>query len=120
MAESSYTEDLAEFGPRERRIASELLAKKLPENWYDKGTKLALNKNSGFVFLVNEEYQCAMINSDTDNLEIYHTTPHEGHEGFLIDLINEYKPEELHEDDVEYIRYMAECEDIELPKSWSV
>lgn len=112
-----YTEDLADFGSRERSMAAELLAQPLPDGFSDDGVKLAMNRNSGYVFLVNADYQCAMMNGDT--LEIFHTTPYDGHEGFLSDLLDEYSPDGLNADDVEYLRTAAEYERVELPEAWA-
>lgn len=111
-----YTENLADFGSRERTMAAELLAQRLPDGFSDDGVKLAMNRNSGFVFLVNAEYQCAMMNGDT--LEIFHSTPYDGIEGFLSDLIAENEPGDLHREDAEYIIQCAENEGIELTGEW--
>ena len=111
-----YTEDLADFGSRERAMAAELLAQRLPDGFIDDGVKLAMNRNSGFVFLVNADYQCAMMNGD--NLELFHSTPYEGLEGFLSDLIAENQPGDMHREDAEYIIQCAENEDIELTGEW--
>ena len=111
-----YTEDLAEFGSRERTMAAELLAARLPDGFNDDGVKLAMNKNSGFVFLVNADYQCAMMNGDT--LEIFHSTPYDGIEGFLSDLIDENEPGDLHREDAEYIIQCADNEGLELTGEW--
>ena len=113
-----YTEDLADFGSRERSMAAELLACRLPEGFSDDGVKLAMNRNSGFVFLVNADYQCAMMNGD--ELQIFHTTPYSGLEGFIVDLLDENKPDELNSDDAEYIRDAAEAECVDLPEAWQV
>ena len=113
-----YTEDLADFGAREREMAAELLAAGLPDGFSDDGVKLAMNRNSGYVFLVNSDYQCAMMNGD--NIEIFHTTPYDGHEGFLSDLLSEYAPDDLNDDDVEYLRQAADAENVELPEAWQV
>lgn len=116
MSNDIYTEDLADFGARERAMAAELLAQRLPDGFSDDGVKLAFNRNSGFVFLVNSDYQCAMMNGD--ELQIFHSTPYAGHEGFLSDLLDEYKPDDLNSDDVEYLRAAAEAEGVELPEAW--
>ena len=115
-ANEVYTENLADFGGREREMAAELLAQPLPEGFSDDGVKLAMNRNSGYVFLVNADYQCAMMNGDT--LEIFHSTPYEGHEGFLSDLLDEYGPDDLNRDDVEYLRAAADAEGVDLPEAW--
>src|SRR4030042_2283892 len=101
MKNEIYTENLADFGIRERSLAGKLLALPLPDGFYDDGVKLAFNRNSGFVFLVNADYQCAMLNSATGKLGLWHSTPYNGHEGFLADLLAEYTPDSLNADDVE-------------------
>ena len=101
-----YTEDLAEFGSRERLMAGELLSADLPRNFNGSGVRVAFNKNSGYVFLVNDDYQCAMMNGY--HMAIFHNTPYHGHEGFIEDLLNEYKPDELNEEDINYI--LENCE----------
>ena len=112
----SYTENLADFGARERNMAAELLAHPLPDNFSDSGVRVAFNMNSGYVFLVNDDFQCAMMNGD--NLEIFHSTPYEGHEGFLSDLLDEYSPDDLNSEDTDYLRQAAEAEGVTLPEAW--
>jgi len=116
MSNDVYTENLADFGSRERKMLAEILAHPLPEGFNDDEVRAAMNRNSGYVFLVNSDYQCAMMNGDT--LEIFHSTPYEGHEGFLTDLLKEYTPDDLNSDDVEYLRQAAENEGAELPTAW--
>lgn len=121
MRDSIYTENLEDFGSRERKMASALLDKPLPSAFADSGVKLAMNKNSGYVFLVNDDYQCAMINCDNDQLEIFHSTPHEGYEGFLIELLNGYEPSDLNSADADYLRNAIKAEDLnedEIPAAW--
>ena len=60
----------------------------LPNDFYEEGVKFAFNKNSGNVFLVNDEYQCAMMNED--KLDIWYSSPYHWHEGFINDLFEEY------------------------------
>ena len=112
----SYTENLADFGSRERHMAAELLTHPLPDNFSDSGVRIAFNMNSGCVFLVNDDYQCAMMNGD--RLEIFHFTPYEGHEGFLSDLLDEYSPDDLSSEDADYLRQAADAENLALPAAW--
>lgn len=112
MDNDVYTEDLDDFGSRERKMAGELLAADLPSGFYNDGVKVAFNRNSGYVFLVNSDYQCAMFNGD--NLELFHSTPYNGHEGFLTDLLSEYGPDDLHHEDADYLRQAAENENVDL------
>lgn len=115
----SYTENLEDFGKRERKIAGKLLLADLPKGFNNDGVKLAFNRDSGYVFLVNSDYQCAMFNGD--DLEIFHNTPYNGYEGFLVDLLNEYSPDELNSDDEEYLRQAAKSEGVDLKEypAWS-
>lgn len=111
-----YTENLSEFGHRELQEGGELLQAAWPKNFADNGVRLAFNKGSGYVFLVNDDYQVAMFNGD--NVEMYHSTPYHGHEGFITDLLDEYEPDELNQDDIDYILDNAEIEGAELPAAW--
>lgn len=94
MKEIDYC-DLAIFGERELKLASDLLRSYTlagqrhddvhynyrPESWDDSAVKLAFNPNSGMVFLTNEEYQ-ALINTD-DGVAMWYSTPYYGVEGTL-------------------------------------
>lgn len=116
MSYEVYTEDIGKFGSREREMLRELLSHPLPEGFTNDSVKPAMNMISGYVFLVNNDYQCAMMNGD--ELQIFHSTPYNGHEGFLSDLVEEYSPDDLNSDDVGYIRNAAENESFELPENW--
>jgi len=102
--DGGYTENLADFGFREIKLAREIfdawVDHGLPEDFDSDGAKLALNGNSGFVFLVNSEYQTAMMNGT--RLESFYATPYEGHEGFADELADEY--EDMHPEDQQYCR----------------
>ena len=70
MSNDVYTEDLADFGYREQDIAKDIFEawKKngLPEDFENEGVKHGLNRNSGYVFLTNSEYQVAMVEEDKE------------------------------------------------------
>lgn len=117
-ANEVYTQDLSDFGARERAMAAELLAARLPDGFSDDGVKLAMNRNSGFVFLVNSDSQCAMMNGD--ELQLFHSTPYSGLEGFICDLLDENSPDDIHHEDAEYIREAADAEGVELPEAWQI
>lgn len=112
-----YTEDMGDIlsCARERRMAMEILEAwgrdGLPSDFHDGGIKFAFNRNSGHVFLVNEEYQTAMMNGD--KLESFYSSPYEGREGFFADLKEEY--EDMHRDDKEWLRDIAKSLGEELP-----
>lgn len=101
----AYTENLADFGARERRMLMEILsawnANGLPDDFSDDKVRPAFNRNSGHVFLVNDEYQTAMMNDG--KLESFYSTPYEGKEGFWSDLMEEF--DGMHPEDK---RFMAE------------
>ena len=92
MAWNVYTENLSDFGDRELEELEILLRAKrtqgLPDDFYDEGVRPAFNRNSGNVFLVNDDYQVAMMNGK--KLESFYTLMGTGHEGFLEDLQDEY------------------------------
>ena len=104
-----YTENLNDIitFDRERALAIELLQawgeQGLPNDFYEEGVKLACNRNSGYVFLVNDEYQCAMMNGN--NLECFYTSPYDGREGFIDELFDDYIEDKdaWHEYDIEWL-----------------
>ena len=75
----------------------------LPDNFYDEGVRFAFNKNSGYVFLINDDYQCLMMNGDV--LEEFYTSPYDGHEGFINDLFDDYMSDtdSWHIEDAEWL-----------------
>lgn len=105
----AYTEDLSDFGMREieelRNILDAWLNNGLPDDFEYSGVKPAFNRSSGYVFLVNDEYQVCM---EVDGrLESFYTTPYSGYEGFYEDLLEE-ADESWDEEDLEYLRDIAE------------
>lgn len=104
---SIYTEDFGDIVScaRERALAIELLQawheKGLPDNFDGEGVKIAFNRNSGNVFLVNDDYQVAMLDDD-GKLSEWFTSPYEGHEGFLADLIADCN-DSWHEEDIAWL-----------------
>lgn len=120
----TYTENLADIlkCARERNEFRKILnawdANGLPENFDENNVRPAFNRNSGNVFLVNGDYQVAMLNGD--KLEEFYSTPYEGHEGFISDLM-EIEPDTMNEEDVQYIVDIIvnnNLTDNEIPKSW--
>ena len=101
-----YTENLADFGYREIKLLRDILDAwvnhGLPDDFGGDEVRPAFNMNSGNVFLVNSDYDVAMLTSE-GKLEKWHTLPYGGDEGFLADLL-EIDPNELNADDVEYIQ----------------
>jgi len=111
-----YSENLADFGYRERQLAGDLLKASLPDNFSHHGVRVAMNASSGYVFLVNDDYQVAMFNGD--QLAIHHTTSYSGLEGFIDELLDEYSPNDINSEDADYIIEQAESEGAELPSAW--
>lgn len=116
MRQDTYTENLADFGARERKMAGKLLLAGLPEAFDEEGVKLAFNRNSGNVFLVNDSCQVAMMNGD--DIELFYSTPYSGIEGFAADLLAENEPSELNIDDARYIIEAAGYSNVDLPANW--
>jgi len=116
------TTDLADFGARERAMLVNLLTlwseSGLPDGFCDDEVRVMLNRDSGHVFLTNSEYQAAMVNEG--KLELWHNLPYSGDEGFLMDLLNENIPEDLHRDDLNYLEYHIEqsVDPEDLPTAW--
>lgn len=86
-SQNIITTDLSDFGSSER---SELI--KLLQAWREQGLPKdfdadqvvpTMNKNSGFVFLSNSNYEVAMMNGD--KLEQWFTCSNCGYEGFAED-----------------------------------
>lgn len=115
-----YTENLADFGYREIKMLRDTLdawiEHGLPDDFEGSGVKPAMNRNSGNVFLVNEDFQVAMLNDN--KLDVFHSLPYSGHEGFLSDLVEEYAPDDLHSDDVEYILNAGEITGFDFQPPW--
>ena len=114
------TTNFADFGWRERKMATELLTAScdqgFPEDFEDSGVTIMMNKNSGNVFFTNEEFQVAMMNGDT--LESFYTTPYESYEGFADDLHDQFieDSDNWNSNDVEYLHDMKIISDEEFEK----
>lgn len=105
-----YTEDFRDFGSREIAEAGQLLmsyskGRGVPDNFYDEGVRVGFNRNSGYVFLTNDDYQALMLDDD-DSLYMYYSTPYEGREGSFEDLMSEYK--DMHPEDQEFMNDLKE------------
>lgn len=121
---SYYTENLADImsASRERNEFRKILnawgANGLPENFSEDNVRPAFNRNSGNVFLVNDDCQVAMLNGE--KLEEFYSTPHEGHEGFLSDL-TDIDSNSMHHDDAQFILDIIQAEntpDSDIPSEW--
>lgn len=87
------TTDFAKFGHRERKLAGALLKawneEGLPEDFEKEEVTIMFNTQSGNVFLINSEYQVAMMNGD--KLETFYTDFETGEEGFADEISDEAK-----------------------------
>lgn len=119
--ENAYTENFSDIMQcsQERGQVRDILnawdSTGLPESFYTEGVKFAFNRNSGNVFLVNEDCQVVMMNGG--KLELFYSTPYNGDEGFLSDLL-EVAPSEYYEEDADYIKDAAKAEGVALPEAW--
>jgi len=97
------TNDLAQFGHREKKMAGVLLLamneQGLPQDFYDDEVTVMMNKNSGNVFLTNSDYQVAMMNGE--KLESFYSCPICGHEGFKDEMVH-------NEDNIECQEYLKD------------
>lgn len=111
--EEITTTDLSRFGYRELKIAGVLLTAytdrthQSPVNFENDGVQVMMNTSSGNVFLVNSEYQVAMMNGD--KLESFYSCPECGHEGFA----EEMKHGEDNKDCQRYLKEIGVIEDTE-------
>lgn len=115
MENDNYTEDMGDIMgcARERRMAMQILqawdSDGLPKDFDETGVKLAFNRSSGNVFLVNKDHDVAMMNGEV--LESFYSSPYEGKEGFFADLLSEYP--DMHPEDQEWFRAIAKATDQE-------
>ena len=110
--ENIYTEDLQDFGLIELEEAAKLLSEiknGVPEDFEKCKIRVAFNKNSGYVFLTNSEYQVAMID-DEGKLYSFYSTPYEGREGSYKDLLEEF--DDMHPEDQEYMNDLKQFNEV--------
>ena len=87
------TQNLADFGTCEREEAGLLLStlgttRDNTRFFGDRGVTVEFNPNSGYVFLVDEDYNVAMM--DGENLEDFITCPNCGNEGLGCDFREDF------------------------------
>lgn len=117
MRDDSYTEDFADICScsRERQILIDIMRAwgdhGLPDDFSDDKVRPAFNRNSGHVFLVNDDYQVAMLRDG--RLESWYSCPYHGEEGFFDDLVRQYG--QMHQEDQEYVRQLAEVRGESIP-----
>ena len=98
------TTNLADFGYRELAMVRDLLTAMidsgLPDDFEDSGVQPMMNRNSGNVFLTNEEYQVAML-TDEGKLESFYWLSYAGNEGFAEDLFIDFENGNISDNDYE-------------------
>lgn len=92
------TDDWSEFGNKEIKEAKELLSHVKEIDSYGK-IKVMFNRNSGCVFLTDDDYRVWMMNGD--DIEEWYSCPYCGWEGLKEDM--KHEPE-----DKDCYRYMKE------------
>jgi hypothetical protein len=99
--------DLSKLGTRELEELGELLkeyANNRPDEFDDYDVKWEFNPNSGYIFLVNGDYQVCMLNGG--ELEMWYTLPYDGFEGFVEDIKEAYLGDCItHNEDIEHMLY---------------
>jgi hypothetical protein len=114
-----YTEDFADICScsRERHMLIDIMQAwgdhGLPNDFDDTKVRPAFNRNSGHVFLVNEEFQVCMLRDG--KLESFYTSPYEGKEGFFDDLVEEYG--DMHPKDQRWLRDIAKATGQTIPNT---
>jgi hypothetical protein len=113
MTNTITTTNIADFSNREILQASDILKAYAMRNWrhpYFYGEpQLMKNNFSGFVFLVDEGGEggnVLMLNGG--ELEGFYTSPYEGMEGFFSELLDEYKNDNMHREDMEWFEQLAQ------------
>lgn len=107
MNDNIVTTDFSDFGYREIAMARDLLDAYVKNNntrFLGDGLQVAMNRNSGYVFLTDEDYNVAMAVNGA--LEDWFSSPYEGREGFFDDLAEEY--DDMHPEDQEWFDSIKE------------
>jgi predicted RNA-binding Zn-ribbon protein involved in translation (DUF1610 family) len=91
------TQDFADFGQIEREEAGALLSaygtSKDKTLFLESDVKVEFNPYSGYVFLVDGDYNCAMLNVDGE-LENHFSCPNCGNEGMQSEFKEEHSDSE--------------------------
>jgi hypothetical protein len=87
------TDDLSNFGYREKAIAGKLLSVYAdnPPDFLGDGVKVWLNSNSGYVFLCDEDYNVGVLNDDDTKIIQFFSCPNCGNEGTDAEEGGEYE-----------------------------
>ena len=106
----TLTTDLGDFGMREIRMARDLLdawcEHGLPDDFENDEVTVAFNQMSHYVFLTNAEFQVA-VTDDSGELVSFYTSPWEGHEGTLDELVEMFDAETWNGEDIEWLEELC-------------
>ncbi len=93
------TQDLSKFGYIEIKEAARLLNAYIEteKDILNDEIHIEFNPNSGAVFLIDSDYNVAMMNGD--NMELWYNCPYCGHEGFKEDM----KHDAINQDCTDYM-----------------
>lgn len=114
------TTDLSKFRDFECRALVDLITAytENPPAWLGSDVKGMLNIESGYVFLADEDCTVAMLN-DEGKLDAFLNTPFDGHRGFVPYLFETLDPEDLADEDMDYIRSWAGILGYSIPTNWA-
>ena len=89
--------ELSRLGYREVGMLGEMLnawadqnLSSLAKKYFGELTDWGFNPNSGFVYLTDEDDNVLMFNESMKKLDLFLSTPDEGQEGFIEDLLTEW------------------------------
>lgn len=111
--------ELSRLGYREVGMLGEMLnawadqnLSSLAKKYFGELTDWGFNPQSGFVYLTDEDYNVLMFNDSMKKLDLFLSTPDEGQEGFIEDLLVEFNY--LTEEDKDFVKsYYSDVSDYE-------
>lgn len=114
------TYDFANFGRREIAEAGRLLTAYAEGNGrgncldrFGEKVRVGLNRNSGFIWLEDEDYNTLMYDDNTDSLYQWYFLSYAGTEGSAEDLYNEFLDGAIDPEDLEQLADILEDEGME-------
>ena len=116
---NSVTYDLSDFGYCELKEAAKLLTAYIEHedtgHYLDRlgnGVKIGMNRNSGYVWLEDEDFNILMLN-DNDQLQQFYFLGYAGTEGSAADLWEKFEDGEIDPEDYEQLADILEDEGME-------
>lgn len=113
MTNTITTTNIADFSTSEILRASEILKAYAMKDWHHPyfygEPQLMKNNYSGFVFLVDDGGEGgSVLMMNGNKLEGFYSSPYEGLEGFFSDLLEDYKGDNMHREDMEWFEQLAQ------------